>query len=293
MIDLGANDKFNPVNDFMVPCFKYLCMEKRQDKKYQISQLIITHPHDDHLSAINDFNRAFYPSLFTVQNDLDHPAQSNESKINWDLITNPSSDLTDYLRKEMLPGRQPPLRATDEDKSEGFVFQIYHLKPSTCENDKELLRANYSNNVSIMVRLNYNGNVILFCGDMMKDGMSKIISGNAALKNALSNYGVDFLVAPHHGLRSSFSTELFATMKNGRTRALNIISEKPTNKDSNEIVDTRYESKDYSGGHQVIVDGWPEQKRHLKTSASGHIRIDLFQNKRAVVVSGKSALKIP
>lgn len=162
-----------------------------------------------------------------------------------------------------------------------------------CENDKELLKTNYSNNISIMIRLNYKGNVILFCGDMMKDGMSKIISNNTALRDALSNYGVDFLVAPHHGLRSSFSTVLFETMKNNQTRGLNIISEKPTSKDSKEIVDTRYSDKEYSRGHHVIIDGWPEQRRQLKTSDAGHIRIDLLQNQKENVVAGKNALKIP
>lgn len=289
MIDLGASDDFNPVIDFLAPRLKAQKGEKKEDK-YVISQLIITHPHDDHMACIRDFDKHIYPLLLTVPNNVDHPKQPNGCKVNWSLIKNPSDDLTNYLCQRMLPGREPPLRATKDDDSSGFYFKINYLKPQVCEKDDDLSRSNYANNISIMVRLNYKGNVVLFCGDIMKDGMIKIIELNQALRAALSGNGIDYLVAPHHGLRSSFPVELFNAMKDKRTRSLNIISERPTRKDSDEIVDDRYDRPEYCLGINNLKRNSGTKVRHVRTSASGHICIILFESKRSHVTLGDKAL---
>lgn len=289
MIDLGARDDFNPVTDFMI---KHSPKPDPSKNKRPISQLILTHPHNDHMTAIKDFDKNLYPALLTVPNDVSHANQPDKGKVNWNLVTNPSDDLTNYLRRNMFSGRTPPLRATGDDKTKGFVFKIYYLLPGICEDSKDLGKANYSNNISIMARLNFKGNVFLFCGDMMKDGMTKILNTTKTLTSDLSKYGVDFLITPHHGLRSSFSTELFSTMKGNRTRCLNIISEKPTKEGSNEIVDNRYRDKKYSGGHDVLINGKKERKRQLRTSAVGHIRINLYESGRVLVSTGKNALNM-
>lgn len=287
MIDLGARGDFNPVTDFLLK--RSLKIDSSNHKRL-ISQLIITHPHNDHMTAIKDFDKNIYPALLTVPNDVDKPNQPPKGKVNWDLVTNQSDELTNYLRKKMFPNRTPPLRATQDDKTKGFVFEIYYLLPGLCEDSDDLKKMNYTNNISIMSRLNFKGKVILFCGDMMKDGMSKVLNSNKTLSSSLAKYGVDFLIAPHHGMRSSFPTELFSAMKDGKTRCLNIISEKPTKKESNEIVDNRYGDKAYSGGHDVFINDKKERKRRIRTSAVGHIRITLFESGRAIVVTGNNAL---
>lgn len=293
MIDLGSSSEFNPIYDFLIPKIKNRNLSMKEDK-YVISQLILSHPHDDHLRCIEDFNKKIYPSLLTTPNNIDHQDQPKYGKINWSLVTNPTDDLTKILRNDMLPRRQPPLRATKDDNANGFFFKIYYLLPGVCETDSELQKANYTNNCSIMARLNYKGKVVLFCGDMMKDGMTKIIKSDSAFKNDLIKYGVDFLIAPHHGLRSSFSTELFSTIKGNKTRGLNIniIPEKPTKEGSNEIVDTRYGSADYCKGHIVLNKGKRHTIKILKTSTFGHIRIDLLENKQTRVIAGDNAFKL-
>ena len=52
-----------------------------------------------------------------------------------------------------------------------------------------------------------------------------LIDTNAKFKGLLNNDGVDYLVAPHHGLQTSFSEYLFQNIKGNKVR-LNIISEK-------------------------------------------------------------------
>jgi beta-lactamase superfamily II metal-dependent hydrolase len=291
MIDLGSSGEFNPIYDFLIPQIKNRNLSMHEDK-YVISQLILSHPHDDHMTCIEDFNKRIYPSLLTTPNDIDHQNQPKNGKLNWSLVDNPTDNLTKILRNKMFPRRQPPLKATKEDNTKSFFFKIYYLLPGVCEADSGLKKANYINNCSIMARLNYKGNVVLFCGDMMKDGMSKIINSNATFNADLMKYGVDFLITPHHGLRSSFSADLFSTIKGNKTRGLNVIPEKPTKEGSNEIVDTRYGSSDYCKGHIVLNKGKRYKKNMLKTSTFGHIRIELLENKQTRVVAGDSALNM-
>jgi hypothetical protein len=105
----------------------------------------------------------------------------------------------------------------------------------------------------------------------MKNGMEAIIKENSSLRSRLQE-GVDILIAPHHGLRSSFSTYMFNRIKNNKTRCLNIVSEKPTSSDSNRQVDSRYSTNDYcEGKNNLSSDHLPVYQR--KTS-NGHIFID-------------------
>ena len=43
-----------------------------------------------------------------------------------------------------------------------------------------------------------------------------------SIRTELAN-GVDFLICPHHGLKSSFSVDLFSSMKDGKTNKLNLM----------------------------------------------------------------------
>lgn len=78
--------------------------------------------------------------------------------------------------------------------------------------------------------------------------MKYLIDNNKDFKDLLHNDGIDYLVAPHHGLQTSFSEYLFQTINGNKTR-LNIISEKIREEDSKENrsdVDARYYSIDYA-----------------------------------------------
>jgi hypothetical protein len=104
---------------------------------------------------------------------------------------------------------------------------------------------------------------------MLKEGMQYLIDNDSKFKDFLSNEGIDYLIAPHHGLQTSFSEYLFQTMNSNKTR-LNIISEKVREEDSDENrsdVDSRYYSSDYSTGDNSL------NQNAVKTSL-GHIVID-------------------
>jgi beta-lactamase superfamily II metal-dependent hydrolase len=86
MVDIGKSDSFNPIIDFLLPLYKKSRRRKYSldNTKYYISQLIISHPHNDHISAVEDFNKYFHPELLTCPND--NAGMKEIEKINWELF---------------------------------------------------------------------------------------------------------------------------------------------------------------------------------------------------------------
>lgn len=281
LVDVGKSKDFNPINDFLLPLYESENYTKstQDSSKFYIDQFLLSHPHNDHISAISEFRDNFYPELLTCPNDND--GMEERHKINWDLSEeNPNIDIL----REMLEGRQPPLRATHAQNE-----FIYYLPPKDVEDSEELSGESYCNNISIVVFLLINHQRIFLPGDIQKLGMSELIDKNYYLKNKLGG-GVDFLITPHHGLKSSFSTVLFDNMRDNKTNRLNIVSEKASGGDENRTVDTRYSSSDYcSGNNNLSTKDSPCNQ--IKTSR-GHILIDYSTNGNPVIeiISDKEEL---
>lgn len=266
LVDIGKSQEFNPITDFLLPVFK-----KRNNTRvkpnytsessfYQIDQLIISHPHNDHISSIADFKEHFYPDLLTCPNDNDGMEEGH--KINWGLFDeNPNIDIL----KEMLIGRQPPLRATSDQNE-----WIFYIPPTIVENSKDLNSESYCNNISIVVFLIVNTHRIFFGADIQKLGISELLDREHFLRNKLKG-GVDILITPHHGLRSSFSTKLFEQIKGGKTNSLNIVSEKVSTDDAREV-DTRYSTSEYCSGNNNL--GTTDSPTYQVKTSRGHLLID-------------------
>ena len=274
VIDLGKCSDCSPVNDFLLPLFRKRERDnnplepKPKQECYTIDQLIISHPHKDHLSDIQDFDKYFNPLLLTTPNAKDTDSELN---INWSHITTPDDEDVLYLKKMMI-NRNPPLTVTDSSK-----MTLAYLYPKAVEDNTTLDTESYTNNVSLAVYINDRYS-ILFPGDLQKEGMKALLNGTTknklgkTLKNQLQTFGVDFLVAPHHGLRSSFSTALFDAIKGHKTHKLNIVPEKSSTEDDTRQVDSRYASTDYcEAANNLSTKDSPACQR--KTS-NGHIYID-------------------
>jgi hypothetical protein len=266
IIDLGKSSDFNPITDFLKPLFLH-----RRDRyssgnndKLHIDQLIISHPHADHISAISDFDNTFYPELLTCPND--NAGMAANDKINWNLFTD-SSELR--VLKKMLSNRKPPLRAILPQ-----CEFLYFLPPRLVEQDVDLSSESYCNNISIAVFFIIHGHRIFLPGDLQKVGMERILEREHLLRNKLSG-GVDILIAPHHGLRSSFSELMFRHFSGLKTKRLNIVSEKP-NTDDKRFVDSRYASTEYCLGSNNLSSG-DSVCCQVKTSR-GHIFVDYSPN---------------
>lgn len=263
IVDLGKSSDFSPVNDFLLPLFKKK-NEKSTNGKYQVDQLILSHPHLDHISDLENFDKHFYPILYTTPNDLS-PKTDEHMNVNWDLVDDPESNPVKKLRA-LFYGRQLPLRVCEPTR-----MTIGYIYPGQVENNDTLTNESYTNNISIgvIIRSTYS---IFFAGDIQKEGMKVFLDENPSVVKQLSE-GIDFLVTPHHGLRSSFSTDLFSAMKKGKTKRLNIVSEKVTcGPDDKRQVDSRYSTSDYcDGNNNLSTQDSPVYQR--KTS-NGHIFID-------------------
>lgn len=264
LVDIGKSESFHPITDFLSPLFEERGEPKNSGGLFHIDQFLLSHPHNDHLSGIKEFKESFYPELLTCPNDNDGMEESH--KINWDLFE--ESENIDTL-KTMLSGRVPPLRCTSDQNE-----FLYYLPARDVENSDGLSSESYCNNISIVVFLIVGNHRIFLPGDIQKEGMSELINQNHYLKNKLKG-GVDILVAPHHGLKSSFSVDLYKQIKGNKTGSLHVISEKVST-DERRVVDTRYSSSDYcSGNNNLGTQNDPVCQ--VKTSR-GHVFIDYSNN---------------
>lgn len=262
VVDVGKSNDFSMVHDFLIPLFQKRGESKGDEGKYHLDQVFVSHPHLDHMSDLEELDKYFQIELFTTPNDL---ARGNESyrNVNWSLVDNPNTDEIRKIR-QMYKSRHLPLRVCDPSR----MTMEYHY-PGGVEGNRVLRAESYTNNIGIVLYID-SGYKIFFAADVQKEGMKRLLMNRPELKKKLGQ-GVDFLVCPHHGLRSSFCTDLFASMKDGKTRMLNIVSEK-VNCDDNRNIDDRYSSTVFcDGDNNLSSPGNPVCQR--KTS-KGHIFID-------------------
>ena len=136
-------------------------------------------------------------------------------------------------------------------------IKLFYINPSECGlNDN--LKSGYANNISLVLFAQLENKTLLIPGDMLKEGMKCLIESDMEFKKLISTVGIDYLVAPHHGLQTSFSEDLFSNTLGNKTR-LNIISEKVRLIDSIENrsdVDQRYYRSEYSTGENREVENF-------------------------------------
>lgn len=273
IIDLGKSADFSPVDDFLVPLSKKNHFAEikfeGQDKLY-IDQLFLSHLDRDHISDYKTYRDIFYSNFMTSPND--NSQQQEQFKINR-LSLGVENEfrscvLDDMLKRTTYLPFMPVMSSENPLISIVEGISLFYINPKECETNIEL-NTSYANNISLVLFLKVGDKTVLFPGDILKSGMKFLIDNCIEFKTLLENEGIDYLVAPHHGLQTSFSQVLFATMKGNKTR-LNIISEKVRNGDSNENrsdVDGRYYMEEYSTGENSL------NQRAVKTSG-GHIVID-------------------
>jgi len=100
-------------------------------------------------------------------------------------------------------------------------------------------------------------------------------SDQPSLKALFGLHGLSILVAPHHGLESGFSEDLYKSIKNEKPDLV-VISEKRHLSDSDGNVDPFYQTSDGAKGQKVFIDG-KEEKGFSVSTRNGHHVLILFQ----------------
>lgn len=282
LIDLGSSTDFSPVDNFLLPLSKLgkfaVGREDFNRGKYILTQLFLSHLDSDHISDYEKFRAVFHPEYMTCPSD--NTKQDNTFRINRDKL-GVSNEIRSVVLSDMA------LRTTDKINNFNMSsmnplvstvpeVSLYYIKPTVCERDETLL-GNYANNISLVLFVQVENKTVLFPGDILTEGMDYLISDRLDFNQLLTSIGIDYLVAPHHGLVTAFSETLFHTINGERTR-LNIISEKIREEDSQENrtqVDSRYYSSEYSSGNNTL------RQNAVKTSM-GHIIIDFDMDETVV-----------
>lgn len=271
LIDCGNSDDFSPVS--MLADMRHQFQARNG---YALTELIITHPHNDHIADIEGITRQLRPSIILRKADLD-----------WARVlsgTEPTEALRHYCEHycpprytQTVPPEQMP------DWGDGMTLTSYSISPETPARISSSDNS-YVNNLSFVTILRYRGYTFAFMGDNESEGLDALLAARPALRNEVglqrtaaggSMGGVNFLIAPHHGHSSGFSTNWFQLT--GPTKIFNVVSERtagPREDASRAAIDSRYSSPMFSLAQNR------EQRRMVSTRNDGHIFITVDQDNK-------------
>lgn len=304
ILDMGGGEFVDPSQFIKENFLEHLTpYESSGDKK--IAQAVLSHPHEDHIKQCKELSKdnPLEPGLITCPHDKDcKDGRPSNEKLNWERIEHEdksNSDLLDEYRS-VYEKRSVPLQTIKYN--EGLVvpnleYGIYYVRPPVC--DEELHKSDnnkYGNSTSIITYLRHGEHSILFPGDITPEAMEHILEEKKGLekrftcfeskatnenpewnektldqpklKNRLKEFGLTILVAPHHGLESCYSEELYGSMRDEKPDLV-VISERRKKGDGDGSVDSRYQSESGSKSLKVTIDGKVGRRRSLST-VNGH-----------------------
>jgi len=213
----------------------------------KLTKMIVTHPHDDHITEIEAIKENCPPALLLRQ------------KYDWEEVKT-AEDAYDNL--DIYADWQADYNGTPTEYP-NYGIEVQHFWLTVAE-AKDIDEGKFINNSSIVTVLTVKGTKcqekFLFGGDMETAGWQALLK-KPGFKEAVK--GVDFFIVSHHGHESGFCQDLFDAM--GTKPILNIVSIHH----NDEHIDDRYLQETYASGTKV--DG--EDRRMLTTRCDGTIII--------------------
>jgi beta-lactamase superfamily II metal-dependent hydrolase len=248
LVDFGGKFNWSPVDHIY---------RNYVDYGATIDRLVLTHHHGDHLKDLRSFgDRRPHLVLRRILEGGYLAACRRSNTYAGQQLAEEFSRIYDSWAGEA------PAWATNAE-AWGVTIEPYMLQFQDAERvsstDNSLV-----NNCSLVRLYNHGGTKILLCGDLEKEGMALLLAQNPSFRSVLS--GVHVLVAPHHGHRTGFSTELFEA-----TGQVQIVIASMMSGDA--YVDTRYSDDHYVRGIP-FDDG--TTKRLLTTRTHGSITVESF-----------------
>jgi len=231
--------------------------------------------------------------------------------LNWKRIKNPEgSEEKIEVYKSLYSKRNLPLQTICYDSARSIPnleYGIFYVRPPIVEkiyspgNDKN--DQEYGNGTSLVIFYRHGYHTILIPGDMnpdtfkhllgKKEGVEKrytifdrrqstlhptwqeVSSDQPSLKSLLRSYGLSILIAPHHGLESGFSEDLYESIK-GEKPGLVVVSEKRHLSEKDGNVHHIYSSPNGALGQKVFIEG-KEEERYSVSTRNGHHILIVFQ----------------
>lgn len=307
LYDLGSTSDFSPIeyiiDNKMLDKFAAYSEPEAESKK--IAQCIISHPHIDHISDLNNVNKGFVNDnsfYITCQNDKDEGIGENDNsrghKIDFTRINNPDPkaiQIDNY--KALYKDRKLPLSTLvhyDEHFLNNLRIGYYYLTHKQCAELFPQDNQKYSNSLSIVLYLSFGSYSIIIPGDITPEALKQIIDGKCEKRftdyskfqgiptktkwskrtssqpiiKDLIKQGLTVLVAPHHGLESGYPDYLFEAMGNNKPELI-ILSDKSHDSDNSGSTHANYQNGVASSGIQ-----YNGNKRYsMSTINDGNIKI--------------------
>lgn len=221
----------------------------------EIDDLIITHPHKDHILDIVNIYKKFPPTVFTRNKSITKEKVKEE---NPDIFTSDKDMIETYF--SIHDNYQDPLTGDENPTNSGWGGGAYfqHFKNTD-------LSLNL-NNLSLISFLVYGEQAILLGADMEEEGW-KLLLQKPGFQALLQKTTI--LIAPHHGLDSAFCSELFG--ENLMNPKLTIVSDGPKRSTS---VTEKYDNVT-SGLWIPDGEGDKKFKKVLTTRKNGNIVVGI------------------
>lgn len=312
IVDMGASDDFSPADfmrDNLIPMLaEYSSGEKYKARK--LAQIVLSHPHTDHLSEIGriepdgEKDSPFEPALLTCPHDKPPLDGMSDEALNWSRIKNPGgAETLVETYKSLYKSRTLPLQTIKyalADDVPGLEYGIYYVRPPVCDELHPKADHDYGNATSLVFYYRYGKQSVLLPADITpaaieqilfdKDGTEKRYTifdkhssdrnpewhsktlDQPSLSSRLGRLGLTVLVAPHHGLESCYSEDLYKSIK-GKKPSLVVLSEKRKSGPHDGKTDSRYTSDSGASGLEVDIEGKKETRTYLSTSNGSNILV--------------------
>jgi len=286
LYDIGKSSEFNPL-EFI----EENILPKLTHQNFKLDQIIFSHPHVDHIASIDYLKKrwenTFYPRLLTCPHDKEPLEGYEDERINWDRVNNPTTDFATNvieIYKSLYEERDLPLQTIRYEGSRyipNLEYGIFYVRPPICEELFPKDDQKYTNSTSLVLWYRHGNNTLLLPGDITPEALETILneeegiekrfsllqkskmdehpdwhkrtSDQPSLKSLLEEHGLSILVAPHHGLESGFSEDLYETIKGGKPDLV-LISEKRHTGQNDGQVASKYQSSEGANGLIVNIE---------------------------------------
>ncbi len=224
LCDLGARSDWSPLDHIYR---YYIPYGQRLDR------IVLTHHHGDHVTDVYNLTPNRMPwmvlrrHLIGRYEEACRNSNSTEGQRNARYFDNLFSGYTGTVAS-----------GTHGGNTWGIEMPCWSLSETTADRVAGS-DGSMANCCSFVTLYNHQGTKILQCGDMEKDGMSVLLAANSDMQQAVQRTNV--LIAPHHGHKSGFSTELMQAIGKPDVVIASVMA-------GDEHVDSRYSDAQFVRG---------------------------------------------